>query len=136
MAYFIFGYFSTKFGTYVDGHEETITWKFHWNHPQEINCRANTVQNLYHGKCTGKRDSALQNFLIRQNMCRNLKFLNAETLDIRKNKLFRNRPSNFCYTYPNICDRTKKCTIVDSFKNPHITNGLQHNNQVIHSLSS
>jgi hypothetical protein len=25
MAYFIFGYFSTKFGTYVDGHEETIT---------------------------------------------------------------------------------------------------------------
>jgi hypothetical protein len=29
-------------------------------------------------------------------------------LDLRKTKLFRNRPSSFCSTYPNICYRTKK----------------------------
>jgi hypothetical protein len=29
-------------------------------------------------------------------------------LDLRKNKLFRDRPSRFCSRYPNICDRTKK----------------------------
>jgi hypothetical protein len=28
--------------------------------------------------------------------------------DLRKTKLFRDRPSSFCSTYPNICDRTKK----------------------------
>jgi hypothetical protein len=42
--------------------------------------RANIVQNLYFGKCTGKRDFidfTLQNFLFRQNMCPNLKFLTA-----------------------------------------------------------
>jgi hypothetical protein len=29
-------------------------------------------------------------------------------LDLRKTKLFHNRPSSFCSRYPNICDRTKK----------------------------
>jgi hypothetical protein len=33
MAYFIIGYLSTKLGTSVDGHEQIITWMFHWNHP-------------------------------------------------------------------------------------------------------
>jgi hypothetical protein len=32
-------------------------------------------------------------------------------LDLRKTKLFRNRPSSFCSTYPNICDRTKRMDI-------------------------
>jgi hypothetical protein len=31
MAYFIFWYFSTKFGTSVVEHEKIINWKFHWN---------------------------------------------------------------------------------------------------------
>jgi hypothetical protein len=34
MAYFILGYFSTKLGTSVDGHEKIMTWKFHWNRPR------------------------------------------------------------------------------------------------------
>jgi hypothetical protein len=29
MAYFIFGYFSTKLGTSIDGHEQIIIRKFH-----------------------------------------------------------------------------------------------------------
>jgi hypothetical protein len=33
-----------------------------------LNVRANIVQNLYYGKCTGKRDFTLQNFLFQQNM--------------------------------------------------------------------
>jgi hypothetical protein len=46
------------------------------------------VPNLYYGKCTGKRDFTLQNFLFRQNMCRNFKFLTAEKLDLRRRKTF------------------------------------------------
>jgi hypothetical protein len=30
-----------------------------------------------------------------------------EKLDLRKHKLFHNRPSSFCSRYPNVCDRTK-----------------------------
>jgi hypothetical protein len=29
-------------------------------------------------------------------------------LDLRKTKLFHNRPSSFCSRYPNVCDKTKK----------------------------
>jgi hypothetical protein len=43
-------------------------------------------------------------------MCRNLKFLTAKKLDLRKTKLFRDRPSSFCSTYRNIYDITKKRT--------------------------
>jgi hypothetical protein len=75
MAYFILGYFSTKLSTSVDGDEKIIIWKYHWNRQKNNGWRANIVQNLYYGKCTGKRDFSLQNFLFRQNMCRNLKFL-------------------------------------------------------------
>jgi hypothetical protein len=50
--------------------------------------RANIVKNLYYGKCTGKRDCTLQNFLFRQNMCRNLKFLTAEKIRFKKNQTF------------------------------------------------
>jgi hypothetical protein len=35
---FYFGYFSMKLGTSIDGHEQIITWRFHWNR-QEINGR-------------------------------------------------------------------------------------------------
>jgi hypothetical protein len=86
MAYFIFRYFSTKFGTYVDGYEKIIIWKCHWNRPTNKRYRANIVENLYYGKCTGKRDFTQQNFLFRQNMCRNLKFLTAEKIDWFKKK--------------------------------------------------
>jgi hypothetical protein len=36
----------------------------------------------------------LQNFLFRQNMSRNLKFLTAEKIRFKKNKLFRDRPKH------------------------------------------
>jgi hypothetical protein len=42
---------------------------------------------LHSGKCTGKRDFTLQNFLFRQNMCRNLKFLTAEKIRFRLEKI-------------------------------------------------
>jgi hypothetical protein len=57
MAYFIFVYFSTKLGTSIDGHEKIFT---------------------------GKRDSTLQSFLFRQNICRNLKFLTAQKIRFKK----------------------------------------------------
>jgi hypothetical protein len=61
------------------GMKKIITWKFHWNRPRnKWYKRANIVKNLYYGKCTGKRDFTLQNFLFRQTMCWNLKFLTAE----------------------------------------------------------
>jgi hypothetical protein len=89
MAYFIFGYFSTKLGTSADGHEKIIIWNFHhWHHPWNDGSRANIVQNLYYGKCTGKRDFTLQNFLFQQNMCWNLKFLTAEKIRFKKNQTF------------------------------------------------
>jgi hypothetical protein len=70
MAYFVFGYFSTKLGTSVDGHEKNNNLK------------------LYYGKCTGKRDFTLQLFLLWQNMCLSLKFLTAEKIRFKKNQTF------------------------------------------------
>jgi hypothetical protein len=77
MTYSIFGYFSTKLGTSVDGREKIIIWKFHWNRPRNNGWRANEYcpKFVLWQKCTGKRDFTL---LFRQNMCRNLKFLTAE----------------------------------------------------------
>jgi hypothetical protein len=86
MAYFMLGYFSTKLGTSVDGQ----AWKNNKSESfneiaQEIN---GNVKNLYHGKCTGKRDFTLQNFLFWQNMCRILKFLTAEKIRFKKKQTF------------------------------------------------
>jgi hypothetical protein len=46
------------------------------------------VQNFYYGKCTGKRDFTLHNFLFRQNMYRNLKFPTAEKSRLKKKQTF------------------------------------------------
>jgi hypothetical protein len=41
-----------------------------------------------------------------------LNFSLPKKLDLRKTKLFRDRPSSFSSTYPNICDRTKRMDLV------------------------
>jgi hypothetical protein len=46
MAYFILGYFSMKLGKSVDGHEQIIIWKFHWNCPRNKRWRANIMANV------------------------------------------------------------------------------------------
>jgi hypothetical protein len=98
MVYFIFWIFFNEtwhICRWADGHEKIITWKFHWNRPRNKWYRANIVQNLYYGKCTGKR-SKTWNFSL------------PKKFDLRKTKHFRDWPSSFGSTYPNICDRTKR----------------------------
>jgi hypothetical protein len=104
MAYFIFGYLSTKLGPSVDGHEKIIIWKFHWNNGKrallsKICITANIQENVilhYKTFYFGKTCSETWNFSL------------PKKLDTRKTKFFHDRPSSFCSTYPNICDRTKK----------------------------
>jgi hypothetical protein len=60
MVYFIFGYFSTKLGTYR--HEKNSNLKVSLNSPNK-GLRVNIVQILYYGKCTGKRGT-LQNLFL------------------------------------------------------------------------
>jgi hypothetical protein len=89
MAYFIFGYFSTKLGTSVDGHEKIIIWTFHWNRPRNKWWRVNIVQKFYYGKCTGKQ---YQNFYFSKTCAETWNFSLPKKLDLRKTKLFRDRP--------------------------------------------
>jgi hypothetical protein len=97
MAYFIFGYFSTKLGTSVDGQEingrEPILSKMCIN---TANVQEKNVILHYKAYYFGKICATIRNFSL------------PKKLDLRKNKLFRDRPSSFCSRYPNMCDRTKK----------------------------
>jgi hypothetical protein len=51
-------------------------------------------------------------FFITEWIALKLKILTDIKIIFKKKQLFHNRPSSFCSRYPNMCDRTKKWTII------------------------
>jgi hypothetical protein len=113
---FYFGIFFNETWHICIDYVKIITWKFHWNHPRNKWCRANIVQNVYYGKCKGKRDFTQQFF----NFCKkcfeyNFKILTDVKIKFKKTKLFLRSARYFCtpliQTYGTV--RTKRiCTVL------------------------
>jgi hypothetical protein len=96
-----------KLGTSVDGHAKIIIWKFHWNRPRNKRYRAIPILSKI---CISANVHVGKLFTLKvQTFYSKLEISHCQKkLDLRKKQLFSDRPSSFCSTYPNICDRTKR----------------------------